>query len=125
MAHYLILLRDEIISNCRNKIVQFTALFALLDESKRIHLLILISQYFTVKYDELGYPSKEDSNRWMTTTKRTVAASPSQIRKYVQAILTARDDVNHCYGTEQQMKSWSDVWDNGYMEEALKYEDLV
>lgn len=115
---------EEKLRNIENRVRIMCSIYpiVLLDEYKKMILLLYIAEYITIK-------NRDDSmirdDNYIIDHKHIARKYNLNMHKAVNAVLMARDWMCHEPDSKRQIRSWRNVWDNKLVEQLLKYEGFL
>lgn len=98
------------LKECESMIKVFCSVFDMLDEYRRIVLVLILSQYLESKSGSIG---------------KAVVTEDIKYNDSLSRVLKVRDAICSTYGTKEYKDLFSDIWDNGHMKYVLEYNGFI
>lgn len=110
--------KDKMLSECESCITSLCSVFGVLGEYRQIIMLNVLCQWILVRSDE---PTRANTINY----SKIAMTKNASYNESVMKVMLARDNMIYAFGSDEQIASWEDVWDNGHVKEVLKYWDFI
>lgn len=114
--------RDTILKGCSNNISRLCATLPVLDEYKKIVMVIMLREYIIIKTNKV---TRLNAEQHYASNMEIPDAYEGEVKYSVTTLLRAYDDLQYNYWTDAQRISWNELWNGGHIEEVLKYEGFL